>query len=66
MFAEWIIGLLATLVATPVAVASYVSARRASAAERQPPQPVRALHRAPAAAQAHAAHNRHYHRHLAA
>jgi hypothetical protein len=66
MFAEWIVGLLVALVATPVAIVSYVSARRASAAERQPPQPVRALHRAPAPAQADAAHHRHYHRHLAA
>jgi hypothetical protein len=65
MFAEWIIGLLAGLVATPVAVASYVSARRASAAER-PPQPVRVLRHAPAAARAPAAHHRRSYRHVAA
>jgi hypothetical protein len=66
MFAEWIVGLLVALVGTPVAIASYVSARRASAAERQPPQAVSALHRVAASAQADAAHHRHHHRHLAA
>jgi hypothetical protein len=66
MFAEWVVGLLAALFATPVAVASYVSASRASAAEREPPQFARAPHRASAPAQAHAAHHRYYHRHLAA
>jgi hypothetical protein len=66
MFAEWIVGLLVALVATPVAIASYVSAHRASAAECQPPRFIRARYRAPVPAPADAAHHRHYHRHLAA
>lgn len=66
MFAEWIVGLLAALVATPVAIASYVSARRADAGQRHPPHVIRKLHCAAAPAETRDAHRRHYHRHVAA
>lgn len=44
MFAEWIVGLAAALIATPLAIASYISARRAAAGERRPPQVLRGPH----------------------
>ena len=66
MFAEWIVGLLAALVATPVAVASYLSAYHAAADERRSSQRIRAPHRVPALAQTHAAHHHQYRRHIAA
>lgn len=36
MDGTWLVGLLAALIATPVAVASYVSAQRSTAAEHLP------------------------------
>ena len=66
MFAEWIVGLLAALVAAPVAIASYISARRADTHERRPPDVIRRPHRAPAPAETQDAHRRRYHRHAAA
>lgn len=68
MIAEWIVGLLVTLIATPVAIASYVSARRATQADR-PQSSVRTVRlEPPAPAPAHGgdSHHRHYHRRLAA
>jgi hypothetical protein len=41
MVESWIIGLLAVLVGTPVAIASYVSAVRSARAERSPARPLR-------------------------
>jgi len=68
MIAEWIVGLLVTLIATPVAIASYVSARRAAEADR-PHGPIRTVRlEPPPPVPAHAgdSHHRHYHRRLAA
>ncbi len=62
MFAEWIVGLLAALVATPVAIASYLSAYRAAADERRSPQHLRGQHHVPALAETPAVHHRHYRR----
>jgi hypothetical protein len=66
MVAEWVVGLMVALIAAPVAVASYVSARRAASAERQPPRPARVAHHAPARRAARPDEHRHYHRHRAA
>ena len=37
MDGTWLVGLLVVFVATPLGIASYVSARRSSDAERLPP-----------------------------
>ena len=66
MFAEWIVGLLAALIATPVAIASYVSARRADAEEHHPPHFIHKPLRASAPAENRAAHQRHVRRRMAA
>ena len=50
MFAEGIVGLLATVVTRPVATASYVSARRPDAGERHAPELTRSLRHAKALA----------------
>jgi hypothetical protein len=64
MLAQWIVGLLALVVATPVAVASYLSASRVATVERRPRRVAYASLRAQAPRVVHAAHQRHrYHHH---
>jgi hypothetical protein len=68
MIAEWIVGLLVTLIATPVAIASYMSARRAAEADRSQAS-IWAMRVEPPArvpAPGGDSHRRHYHRRLAA
>jgi hypothetical protein len=69
MFETWIVGLLAALFATPIGIASFVSAWR-SRGGTEPvrttaPAPLR-LHHHEADVVAHPAAHRNYHRHVAA
>jgi hypothetical protein len=66
MFAEWIVGLFAAFVATPVAVASYLSAYHAAHDEHHASESVRVLRHVATRGQVQVGHHRHYHRHIAA
>jgi hypothetical protein len=69
MLETWIVGLIVMFVATPVGIASFVSARRGAAGAapvRTTTAMPRRLHRHEADVVAHPAAHKHYHRHVAA